>query len=332
MKAVVCRQFGPPESLRIEDLPSPKPGRGEIVVSVKAASLNFPDTLIIQDKYQVKPPLPFTPGSELAGVVKETGEGVTHLKVGDRVLGVIPYGAFAEECIAPAERMVRVPEGMDYRTAAAFLMTYGTSHHALRNRANVRPGESLLVLGAAGGVGLAAVEIGKILGMQVIACASADDKLALCREHGADATINYSSEDMRARIKEITGGKGVDVIYDAVGGPYTEAALRSSAWRGRLLVVGFAAGDIPKIALNLALLMERDIVGVHWGAWIPRSPDEFAASVAELGTWYREGRLRPHISMTYPLEQISDAMHAMLARRVTGKLVLSVDERNAGKH
>lgn len=326
MKAVVCKQFGPPESLTIEDLPSPRPGPGQIVVTVKAASLNFPDTLIIQDKYQVKPPLPFTPGSELAGVVKEVGEGITHLKAGDRVLGVIPYGAFAQECIAPVERMVPIPEGMDFKTAAAFLMTYGTSHHALRNRANTRTGESLLVLGAAGGVGLAAVEIGKLLGLKVIACASSDDKLAICRQHGADETINYSTEDMRARIKEMTGGKGVDVIYDAVGGAYTEAALRSSAWRGRLLVVGFAAGDIPKIPLNLPLLMERDIMGVHWGAWIPRSPDEFAASVAELGAWFREGRIRPHVSMEFPLEQISQAMHAMLERRVTGKLIVTVDD------
>jgi NADPH:quinone reductase len=324
MKAVVCKQFGPPESLVIEDLPSPTPGPKQVVVSVKAASLNFPDTLIIQDKYQVKPQLPFTPGCELAGVVKEVGEGVTALKPGDRVLGVIPYGAFAQECIAPVERMVPIPDGMDFKTAAAFLMTYGTSYHALRNRANTKPGESLLVLGAAGGVGLAAVEIGKILGMRVIACASSPDKLEVCRQHGADEGIDYSKEDMRARIKELTDGKGVDVIYDAVGGAYTEAALRSSAWRGRLLVVGFAAGDIPKIPLNLPLLMERDIIGVHWGAWVPRAREEFAASVAELGVWYREGRIRPHVSMEYPLAQISEAMHTMLERKVTGKLVVTV--------
>lgn len=326
MKAVLCKEYGPPESLTIEDIPSPKPDAGQIVVSVKAASLNFPDTLIIQNKYQIKPPLPFTPGCELAGVVKEVGEGVRHLKAGDRVLGVVPYGAFAQECIAPVERMVPIPEGMDFKTAASFLMTYGTSHHALRNRARTTPGESLLVLGAAGGVGLAAVEIGKQLGLKVIACASSDEKLELCRRHGADATINYSSEDMRARIKEITDGKGVDVIYDAVGGTYTEAALRSSAWRGRLLVVGFAAGDIPKIALNLALLMERDIIGVHWGAWVPRAHEEFAASVEELGKWYRDGHIRPHISMQYPYTQVADAMHAMLERKVTGKLVITVDE------
>lgn len=326
MKAIVCKQFGPPESLVIEDLPSPKPGPGQVVVSVKAAGLNFPDTLIIQDKYQVKPELPFTPGSELAGVVKETGEGVTHLKPGDRVMGVVPFGAFAQECLAPAERMVQIPEGMDDKTAAAFLMTYGTSHHALRNRLRAKAGETLLVLGAAGGVGLAAVEIGKVLGMRVIACASSEDKLAVCREHGADECINYHSEDLRARIKDLTGGKGVDVIYDAVGGATTEAAFRSSAWRGRLLVVGFAAGDIPRMPLNLSLLMEREIIGVHWGAWIPRAAKEFADEVEELGAWFRTGSLRPHISGEYPMPKIGSAMHAMLARKVAGKLVLTMQD------
>ena len=324
MKAIVCKQFGPPETLTIEDVPSPKPAAGQVVVSVKAASLNFPDTLIIQDKYQIKPSLPFTPGSEMAGVVKEAGEGVTRLKPGDPVLGVIGYGAFAQECVAPVERLVPIPSGMDFSTAAAFLMAYGTAHHALRHRARCRAGESLLVLGAAGGVGLAAVEVGKLLGLRVIACASSDDKLALCRQHGAGETINYSREDLRGRIKEITGGQGVDVIYDAVGGAYTEAALRSSAWRARLLVIGFAAGDVPRIPLNLPLLMERDIIGVHWGAWVPRAQEEFKAAVEELGAWFREGRIRPHVSMVYPLSQVSEAMHAMLERRVTGKVVIAV--------
>ncbi|MEW5890854.1 MAG: NADPH:quinone oxidoreductase family protein [Pseudomonadota bacterium] len=326
MKAVVCKQFGPPETLTIEELPSPKPAAGQVVVSVKAASLNFPDTLIIQDKYQMKPSLPFTPGSEMAGVVKEVGEGVTRLKPGDPVLGVIGYGAFAQECVAAAERLVPIPAGMDFNTAAAFLMTYGTSHHALRHRAASRPGETLLVLGAAGGVGLAAVEIGKVLGLRVIACASSDDKLALCRQHGADEGINYSREDLRARIKELTVGQGVDVIYDAVGGAYTEPALRSSTWRARLLVIGFAAGDIPRIPLNLPLLMERDIIGVHWGAWIGRAPEEFQAAVAELGAWFRKGRIRPHVSQVYPLTQVSEAMHAMLQRRVTGKAVIAIPD------
>jgi NADPH2:quinone reductase len=295
VKALVCRQFGPPEALTVEELPSPEAAAGQVVVSVKAASLNFPDTLIIQDKYQIKPSLPFTPGSEMAGVVKEVGEGVTRLKPGERVLGVIGYGAFAQECVAPEARLVAIPSGMDFDTAAAFLLTYGTAHHALRHRARSRSGESLLVLGAAGGVGLAAVEIGKVLGLRVIACASSDEKLAVCREHGADETINYDREDMRARIKEITAGNGVDLIYDAVGGVYTEAALRSSAWRARLLVIGFAAGEVPRIALNLPLLMERDIVGIHWGAWVPRAAEEFALAMQELGAWFREGRIRPYI-------------------------------------
>jgi NADPH2:quinone reductase len=324
VKALVCRQFGPPEALTVEELPSPEAAAGQVVVSVKAASLNFPDTLIIQDKYQIKPSLPFTPGSEMAGVVKEVGEGVTRLKPGERVLGVIGYGAFAQECVAPEARLVAIPSGMDFDTAAAFLLTYGTAHHALRHRARSRSGESLLVLGAAGGVGLAAVEIGKVLGLRVIACASSDEKLAVCREHGADETINYDREDMRARIKEITVGNGVDLIYDAVGGVYTEAALRSSAWRARLLVIGFAAGEVPRIALNLPLLMERDIVGIHWGAWVPRAAEEFALAMQELGAWFREGRIRPYISRTYPLSQVSEAMRAMLERRVTGKVVIAV--------
>jgi NADPH2:quinone reductase len=324
VKALVCRQFGPPEALTVEELPSPEAAAGQVVVSVKAASLNFPDTLIIQDKYQIKPSLPFTPGSEMAGVVKEVGEGVTRLKPGERVLGVIGYGAFAQECVAPEARLVAIPSGMDFDTAAAFLLTYGTAHHALRHRARSRSGESLLVLGAAGGVGLAAVEIGKVLGLRVIACASSDEKLAVCREHGADETINYDREDMRARIKEITAGNGVDLIYDAVGGVYTEAALRSSAWRARLLVIGFAAGEVPRIALNLPLLMERDIVGIHWGAWVPRAAEEFALAMQELGAWFREGRIRPYISRTYPLSQVSEAMRAMLERRVTGKVVFRV--------
>ena len=324
MKAIVCRQFGPPETLAIEDLPSPQAAAGEVVVSVKAASLNFPDTLIIQDKYQIKPPLPFTPGSEMAGVVKEVGEGVTRLKPGERVLGVIGFGAFAQECVAPEARLVAIPSGMDFDIAAAFLLTYGTAHHALCHRARSRSGESLLVLGAAGGVGLAAVEIGKVLGLRVIACASSDEKLTVCREHGADETINYGREDMRARIKEITAGNGVDLIYDAVGGVYTEAALRSSAWRARLLVIGFAAGNVPRIALNLPLLMERDIVGIHWGAWVPRAPEEFELAMQQLGAWFREGRIRPYVSRICPLSQVSEAMHAMLERRVTGKVVFRV--------
>jgi NADPH2:quinone reductase len=324
MKAVLCRQFGPPESLTIEDLPSPKPGPGEVVVSVKAASVNFPDVLIVQNKYQFKPPLPFSPGSELAGVVKEVGSGVSNVKPGDKVIAFTTYGAFAEEAKTEASRLIPLPEKMDFATGAAFLLTYATSDHALRDRAALRDGETLLVLGAAGGVGIAAIEIGKALGARVIACASSDDKLKVCREHGADETINYASEDLRERIKALTDGKGVDVVYDPVGGAYTEPAFRSIAWRGRLLVVGFAAGDIPKLPLNLALLKGASIVGVFWGDFARREPKAFAESIRQLGRWYAEGKLHPHVSQTFPLEKTVDALKLMAARQVKGKVVITV--------
>jgi NADPH2:quinone reductase len=324
MKAVLCKQFGPPESLVVEDLPSPKAGPGEAVVSVKAASLNFPDVLIIQNKYQFKPPLPFSPGSELSGVVKEVGEGVKGFKPGDRVISIAPYGAFAEEVKVDAGRLVPIPEGMDFNSAAAFLFTYGTSDHALRDRGQLKAGETLLVLGAAGGVGLAAVEIGKALGAKVIACASSSDKLEVCRQHGADEGINYATEDLRERIKDLTGGKGVDVVYDAVGGPYSEPALRSTGWRGRFLVIGFAAGDIPRIPLNLPLLKGSSVVGVFWGEFTRREPKAFAAGIAQLGAWFREGKLKPHVSQTFPLAQAVDALKLMSGRKVKGKVVLTV--------
>jgi len=324
MKAVLCKQFGPPDSLVIEDLPSPKAGAGEAVISVKAASLNFPDVLIIQNKYQFKPPLPFSPGSELAGVVKEVGEGVKGFRPGDKVIAFTTYGAFAEEVRTEASRLVPLPAKMDFVSGAAFLLTYATTDHALRDRGALAAGETLLVLGAAGGVGLAAIEIGKVLGARVIACASSEDKLAVCRSHGADATINYSSEDLRERIKALTDGKGVDVVYDPVGGPYAEPAFRSLAWRGRHLVVGFAAGEIPRLPLNLALLKGASLVGVFWGDFARRQPKEFAQSIRQLGQWYAEGKLKPHVSQTLPLEKAVEALKLMAARQVTGKLVLTV--------
>ena len=322
MKAVLCKQFGPPESLVIEDLPSPTPGPGEVVVSVKAASVNFPDVLIIQNKYQAKPPLPFSPGSELAGVVKEIGAGVTSVKRGDKVIAFTSFGAFAEEVKIEAARLLPLPEGMDFESGASFILTYGTTDHALRDRGAVRAGESLLVLGAAGGVGIAAIEIGKALGTRVIACASSGEKLEVCREHGADETINYVAQDLRERIKELTAGKGVDVIYDAVGGPYTEPAFRSIAWRGRLLVIGFAAGDIPKLPLNLALLKGASIVGVFWGDYARREPKAFAESARQLAQWFRDGKLRPHISATFPLEKAAEAMNLLASRQAKGKVVI----------
>jgi len=322
MRAVLCRAYGPPESLVIEDVESPTPGPGEVVISVKASGVNFPDVLIIQNKYQVKPPLPFSPGSEVAGVIKAVGENVTHVAPGDEVFAFTVYGGFAQEVKTDAKRLLPIPAGMTFPTAAAFGLTYATSDHALRDRGELEAGETLLVLGAAGGVGLAAVEIGKALGARVIACASSDDKLAVCREHGADETINYATEDLRERIKAITGGKGADVIYDPVGGSYTEPALRSIAWRGRLLVVGFAAGDIPKIPLNLTLLKGCAIVGVYWGEFTRREPERFAQEMRQLDQWYGEGRIRPHISATYPLDRAPDALNDMAQRRVVGKVVL----------
>ena len=324
MKAILCKAYGPPDSLVVEDIPSPVAGPGEVVVSVKTASVNFPDVLIIQNKYQLKPPLPFSPGSELAGVVKSVGDGVTHLKPGDPVMAITGYGAFAEEVLVDVNRLLPIPTGMDFVSAAAFGLTYATSEHALCDRGELKAGETLLVLGASGGVGIAAIEIGKALGARVIACASTDDKLAVCREHGADDTINYATEDLRERIKAITGGKGADVVYDPVGGTYTELALRSIAWRGRLLVVGFAAGDIPKIPLNLTLLKGCAIVGVFWGEFTRREPQRFLAAMDKLGRWFAEGKLKPHVSGTFPLERAADALAMMAGRNVMGKVVLTV--------
>ena len=323
MKAVVCKQYGPPESLVIEELPSPRPAAGEVVVSVKAASVNFPDVLIIQNKYQFKPPLPFSPGSELAGMVKEVGAGVTGWRAGDRVIAFTTYGAFAEEVKTEAARLLPLPDAMDFVTGAAFLLTYGTSDHALRDRGALKAGETLLVLGAAGGVGLAAIEIAKALGARVIACASSEDKLTVCRSHGADATINYAAEDLRERVKALSDGRGADVVYDAVGGAYTEPAFRSLAWRGRLLVVGFAAGEIPRLPLNLPLLKGAAVVGVFWGDFARREPKAFSESVRQLARWYGEGRLRPHVSQTLPLERAAEAIALLASRKAKGKIVLT---------
>src|SRR6478609_4655959 len=324
MKAVLCKQYGPPDTLTFEELPSPKAGAGEVVIEVKAASVNFPDVLIIQNKYQFKPPLPFSPGSELAGVVKEVGSGVTNVKAGDKVIAFTTYGAFAEEVKTEAGRLLPLPEGMDFASGAAFLLTYGTSDHALRDRGALKAGETLLVLGAAGGVGLAAIEIGKALGARVIACASSEEKLAVCTSHGADAGIDYATEDLRERIKVLTDGRGVDVVYDAVGGPYSEPAFRSLAWRGRHLVVGFAAGEIPKLPLNLPLLKGASVVGVFWGDFARREPKEFAASMKQLGRWYAEGRLKPHVSQTLPLARAADAIKLLASRQAKGKVVVTM--------
>jgi NADPH2:quinone reductase len=326
MRAVLCKQFGPPSSLVVEDVPSPVAGPGRLVVSVKACGVNFPDTLIIQGQYQFKPELPFSPGGEVAGIVKAVGEGVTRFKPGDRVIAATTWGGYAEEVVAEAARTLPMPDGMDFATAAAFTLTYGTSHHALKDRAVLQPGETLLVLGAAGGVGLAAVELGKAMGARVIAAASSPAKLAVCRDHGADELIDYAAEDLRERIKALTGGRGVDVVYDPVGGDYSEPALRGMAWRGRFLVVGFAAGRIPSLPLNLPLLKGCAVLGVFWGAFTRNEPERNAANLRELMQWIGDGRLRPHVSARYPLERAADALDDLVQRRVHGKVVLTTED------
>jgi NADPH2:quinone reductase len=322
MKAVLCKEYGPPDSLVLAEVEPLKPGKGQVVISVKACGVNFPDTLIIQGKYQFKPDMPFTPGSEIAGIVKEVGEGVEHVQVGEHVIAFTGWGGFAEEVAADATKLIKMPPGMDFVTAAAFTLVYGTSHHALKDRAQIKPGETLLVLGAAGGVGLAAVELGKVMGAHVIAAASSAEKLAVCQQHGADELINYSTEDLKERVKALTRGKGVDVIFDPLGGSYSEAALRSIAWNGRMLVIGFAAGDIPRIPLNLTLLKGSSIVGVFWGSFTEREPQRNQEHLQELLTWFAQGKLKPHISATYPLEQAADALNDIMNRKVKGKVVL----------
>ncbi|MBM3555298.1 MAG: NADPH:quinone oxidoreductase family protein [Alphaproteobacteria bacterium] len=321
MKALICRAYGPIDSHKVEDIPQPKPGKGQVLIEVKAAGVNFPDVLIVQGKYQNKPEFPFVPGTEYAGIVREIGEGVSRCKVGDKVVAT-GLGGFGEFSVAPAENVSPMAEGLDFETAAAINVTYGTTIHALRNCTTLKPGETLLVTGAAGGVGIAAVEIGKLLGARVIAAASSDDKLAVCRERGADEVINYETEDFREGIKRAAGKAGIDVVYDAVGGKYSEPALRSLNWRGRFLVIGFAAGDIPKVPLNLALLAERLIIGVFWGAWRTRNPDGEAGNMAEVAGWIRSGKLKPLISGRYPLSRADQALKDMAARKVQGKIVV----------
>jgi NADPH2:quinone reductase len=322
MKAILCRSFGLPDTLTLEDVPSPTPGPGEVLILTKACSLNFPDTLTIQDKYQFKPPLPFSPGSESSGVVKAVGEGIAHLKPGDRVFTFGSHGGLAEERISDARATIPLPDGMDFVTGASTLYAYGTSYHALKDRALLKPGETLLVLGAAGGVGLAAVELGKLMGATVIAAASTEEKLAVCEQKGATHLINYTREDLRERIKEITGGKGVDVVLDPVGDKWAEPVIRSMAWRGRYLVVGFAGGEIPKIPLNLALLKGCAIVGVFWGAFTQKEVVLSQQNMQAIATWVMQGKLIPHIYRKYTLAEAPQALTDMLERRVIGKAVV----------
>ena len=322
MRAVLCKNWGPPETLVVEDLPSPKPGNGQILVSVKASGVNFPDVLVIQNKYQFKPELPFSPGSEIAGIVKQVGEGVRGFKLGDRVMALIRSGGYAEEVVVDEAFVALIPAGIDFTVAASFGLVYATAYHALKDRAAIKAGETLLVLGAAGGVGLAAVELGKLLGARVIACASSDDKLETCKRHGAQDAINYEREDLREALKRLTDGDGVDVAFDPVGGKYCEPAVRSMAWKGRYLVVGFAAGEIPKIPLNLALLKGCSIVGVFWGEFARRERDLNVANLKELAEWLSAGKIKPLVSATYPLERAADALNDLMNRKVRGKVVL----------
>lgn len=322
MHAWLCTNPNGVENLQWQELPTPQPAKGEVLVRIHAASLNFPDLLIVQNKYQMKPELPFVPGSEYAGVVEAVGEGVSHLRVGQRVAALSGTGGFGTHTTVAAKLCMPLPDAFSYEDAAAFIMTYATSHHALIDRGALQAGETVLVLGAAGGVGTAAIQIAKAQGAKVIAAASSDDKCALCKEIGADATINYQTQDLRETIKALTDGKGPDVVYDPVGGDYAEAAFRSIAWRGRYLVIGFAAGPIPALPFNLPLLKGASIVGVFWGAFSQKEPAANAAMLQELAAWYAEGKIKPVMDGTMPMQDLHKAYERMGQRAVRGKLVL----------
>lgn len=322
MHAWLCENPTGFDALAWKALPTPEPGAGEVLVEIRAASLNFPDLLIVQNKYQVKPPLPFVPGAEYAGVVRAVGSGVAHLKVGQAIACLSGTGGFATHTLAPAALCMPLPDGFPFTDAAAFIMTYATSHHALADRAQLKAGETVLVLGAAGGVGTSAIQIAKALGARVIAAASSDEKCALCRSIGADDTLNYTAQDLREAVKALTGGKGPDVVYDPVGGELAEPAFRSIAWRGRYLVVGFAGGAIPALPLNLTLLKGASIVGVFWGGFAKREPQAHAAALAELARWYAEGKIKPVIDRTMPMAELKAAYARMGSRGVMGKLVM----------
>jgi NADPH2:quinone reductase len=322
MKALLCTHYGTPDDLEVAEIADPAPAAGEAVVRIEAAALNFFDTLIIAGKYQTKPAFPFSPSAEFAGTVESVASDVTAFKSGDRVLGFTGYGAAREKIAVPARKLTRMPDGLAVERAAGLCVTYGTTLYALKDRARLKSGETLAVLGASGGTGLAAVELGKIMGACVIACASSPEKLAFARQHGADDGIDYAAEDLKDALRRATDGKGVDVIYDPVGGPYAEPALRSMAWEGRYLVVGFAAGDIPKLPLNLVLLKSCDVLGVFWGAWTERDQDGHRANNAQLLAWAAEGKLSSHVHAVYPLSDAAEALKAIAARKVMGKVIL----------
>jgi NADPH2:quinone reductase len=322
VKAILCTRFGTPDDLILADIPEPVAGPGEVVAKVAAVGLNFFDTLIIAGKYQKKPPFPFSPCGEFTGVVESVAAGVTGFVPGDRVLGYCTYGAARERIAVAASKLARLDADLDMERAAGLAITYGTSYHALTDRAHLKPGETLAVLGAAGGVGLAAIELGKLMGARVIACAGSDDKLAFARAHGADEVVNYATQDLRVALKALGGEHGIDVIFDPVGGPYSEAALRAIAWEGRHLVVGFAAGEIPKLPLNLTLLKGCGVLGVYFGDWVVRDPQAYRAALQRLAQWAAEGKLSCHIHQVFPLAETAQALKALTGRQAMGKVIV----------
>ncbi|MEN9769736.1 MAG: hypothetical protein RLZZ180_1366 [Pseudomonadota bacterium] len=322
MKALICSQYGPPENLRVQDMPDPQPAAGEVVVRVRAAGVNFPDALIVQNLYQFKPTPPFSPGGEAAGEVLAIGAGVSRFKVGDKVIALTIWGGFAEQVLAKEDQLFPMPQGLSFEVAGSLLLTYGTCIHALRDRAGLQPGQTVLILGAAGGIGTAAIELAKALGARVIAAASSAEKLATCRAKGADEVINYREQNLRDEIKRITGGKGVDVVVDPVGGDHAEQALRSMAWRGRYLVVGFTDGQIPRLPLNLVLLKGCAIVGVFWGDFVAREPQAAQTDLQDLVAMLARGQIQPLISARYSLQDASKAILELSQRRAQGKLIV----------
>ena len=332
MRAILCKDYGPPESLVLEDIESPTTGENDVVIKVHNAAVNYPDVLVIQNLYQIKPPLPFSPGGEVSGKVIASGDKVDTLKIGERVMAVIGTGGFREEIAVPAALCMPIPDSLDFKIAAAMGLTYGTSYHALKDRARIQAGETLFIMGASGGVGLAAVELGKSMGARVIAAASSEDKLQVCRDHGADDTLLYktgglSPDEQKAfseEVKNLTDGKGVNVVYDAIGGDYAEPAVRAMAWGGRYLVVGFVAGYIPKIPLNLTLLKGTSLVGVFWGRFNAEQPKDARQNIIELIGMLQDGKIKPHISGVYPLEDAAKALTQMAERKVTGKLIVDM--------
>jgi NADPH2:quinone reductase len=322
MKALLCSRYGTPDDLELADIADPEPKPGEAVVRIEAAALNFFDTLIIAGKYQTKPAMPFSPGAEFAGTIERLGDGVSGLRVGERVLACSGYGAARERIAIAAQKLIPIPDAVDFERAAGLCVTYGTTLHALKDRARLKAGETLAVLGASGGVGIAAVELGKLMGARVIACASSAEKIAFARERGADEGIDYAHDDLKDALRRATGGRGADVIYDPVGGRYAEPALRGTAWLGRYLVIGFAAGEIPKLPLNLVLLRGCDVLGVFWGAWIERDLAGHRANTAQILDWCAQGKLSPHVHAVYPLGEAPAALKAIAARKVMGKVIL----------